>query len=233
MGIVMCYNNTKVFLSIFLNYLSEVKKIVKNNLKLVKLFLFCLICTLGMTIFINKSAVYADEGNLVVISSDKQQLKKGDILTYSLDMQTNEDVMAAMLTIKYDDEKLEPLYAQSDIEKSIQPGSVLNSSTSDYNIDSDGNIKIVMVSNSDKIATGNIDINVEKCETCNNEILSNSTIVLNKASVLIRTEKTETSEDKISLAERMKINKEIKTEVQALDNEELWEVYFWKIVLSQ
>ena len=31
----------------------------------------------------------------------------------------------------------------------------------------------------------------------------------------------------------MKINKEIKTEVQALDNEELWEVYFWKIVLSQ
>lgn len=32
-------------------------------------------------------------------------------------MQTNEDVMAAMLTIKYDDEKLEPLYAQSDIEK--------------------------------------------------------------------------------------------------------------------
>lgn len=70
-----------------------------------------------MTIFINKSAVYADEGNLVVISSDKQQLKKGDILTYSLDMQTNEDVMAAMLTIKYDDEKLEPLYAQSDIEK--------------------------------------------------------------------------------------------------------------------
>ena len=89
------------------------------------------------------------------------------------------------------------------------------------------------VSNSDKIATGNIDINVEKCETCNNEVLSNSTIVLNKASVLIRTEKTETSEDKISLAERMKINKEIKTEVQALDNEELWEVYFWKIVLSQ
>ena len=186
-----------------------------------------------MTIFINKSAVYADEGNLVVISSDKQQIKKGDILTYSLDMQTNEDVMAAMLTIKYDDEKLEPLYAQSDIEKSIQPGSVLNSSTSDYNIDSDGNIKIVRVSNSDKIATGNIDINVEKCETCNNEVLSNSTIVLNKASVLIRTEKTETSEDKISLAERMKINKEIKTEVQALDNEELWEVYFWKIVLSQ
>lgn len=59
-----------------------------------------------MTIFINKSAVYADEGNLVVISSDKQQLKKGDILTYSLDMQTNEDVMAAMLTIKYDDESL-------------------------------------------------------------------------------------------------------------------------------
>lgn len=55
--------------------------------------------------------MYADEGNLVVISSDKQQLKKGDILTYSLDMQTNEDVMAAMLTIKYDDEKLEPLYA--------------------------------------------------------------------------------------------------------------------------
>lgn len=41
-----------------------------------------------MTIFINKSAVYADEGNLVVISSDKQQLKNGDILTYSLDMQT-------------------------------------------------------------------------------------------------------------------------------------------------
>lgn len=29
-----------------------------------------------MTIFINKSAVYADEGNLVVISSDKQQLKR-------------------------------------------------------------------------------------------------------------------------------------------------------------
>lgn len=37
---------------------------------------------------------------------------------------------------------------------------MLNSSTSDYNIDSDGNIKIVMVSNGDKIATGNIDINV-------------------------------------------------------------------------
>lgn len=187
---------------------------VKNNLKLVKLFLFCFICTLGMTIFIDKSAVYADGGNLIVISSDKQQLKKGDILTYSIDMPTNEDVMAAMLTIKYDDAKLEPLYAQSDIGKSIQPGSVLNSSTSDYNIDSDGNIKIVMVSNSDKIAignictmsfkvkpntTGNIDINVEKCETCNNEVLSNSTTVLNKASVLIQTEKTETSEDKISL----------------------------------
>lgn len=187
---------------------------VKNNLKLVKLFLFCFICILGMIIFINKSAVYADEGKLVVISSDKQQLKKEDILTYSIDMPTNEDVMAAMLTIKYDDAKIEPLYAQSDIGKSIQPGSVLNSSTSDYNIDSDGNIKIVMVSNSDKIATGNIcmmsfkvkpnttgniDINVEKCETCNNEIFSNSTTILNKASVMIQTEKTETSEDKISL----------------------------------
>lgn len=187
---------------------------VKNNLKQVKLFLFCFICTLGMTIFIDKSAVYADGGNLIVISSDKQQLKKGDILTYSIDMPTNEDVMAAMLTIKYDDAKLEPLYAQSDIGKSIQPGSVLNSSTSDYNIDCDGNIKIVMVSNSDKIATGNIctmsfkvkpnttgniDINVKKCETCNNEILSNSTTKLNKASVMIQTEETETSEDKISL----------------------------------
>lgn len=186
---------------------------IKDILKRMSVFTICVLCTLVMMLSFNQNNVYADDYNLIVVSNDKKQLSPGDIITYSVDMTHNEDVMAALLTIKYDSTKLEPLYLHDDIEKSITTGTVLSETTYDYNIDDAGNIKIVFVSNSNKISTGNIctisfkvkpdttgdvGLEMEKCETCNNDALPNSTTVLNKSVATIKTDEVNLDENNIS-----------------------------------
>lgn len=95
-----------------------------------------------------------DSSASVTVSTDKKDPQRGDIVTISVDLSGNEDGAGLQMMMNYDTQKLEY------VEKSLVYGAVVNSfvtgELADINLDTPGEMNIVLARNYYNLDNGNI-----------------------------------------------------------------------------
>ena len=91
------------------------KRVMSSILTLVMVF--------GLSGTLNLQHVEAAEKAKITISADKTEVKRGDIITYSIDLSGNETGVGLTLRLLFDNTKIEPL----DSDDAIVKGNVISS----------------------------------------------------------------------------------------------------------